>query len=135
MKLSALPRIAYLTLGKIAQSLFPICITGIIPHAVVTNICKGIYTENSEMLLLLLYIIFQVIVSNGRCQLFCWLSGLTINANVSSFINFGVVILGLHQKTERGLDMNFLFEITEVTSVELYRNDFGIGTPERHSAV
>lgn len=87
------------------------------------------------MLLLLLYIIFQVIVSNGRCQLFCWLSGLTINANVSSFINFGVVILGLHQKTERGLDMNFLFEITEVTSVELYRNDFGIGTPERHSAV
>lgn len=58
-----------------------------------------------------------------------------LNANVSSFINFGVVILGLHQKTERGLDMNFLFEITEVTSVELYRNDFGIDTTEGHSAV
>lgn len=58
-----------------------------------------------------------------------------INANVSSFINFGVVILGWHQKTEGGLDMNFLFEITEVTSVELYRKDFGVDTAERHSAL
>lgn len=135
MKRSALPRIAYLTSGKIAQSLFPICITGIIPSAVIANTCKGMYTENSEMLLLWLYIISPVIISNGRCQLFHWLFGLTINANVSHFINFGVVILGLHKKTERGLDMNFLFEITEVTSVELYRNDFGIDTTERHSAV
>lgn len=106
MKLCALPWIAYLSLGKIAQSLFPICIMGIISCAVITNICKGMYTENSEMLLLWLCIISQVIISNGRCQLFHWLFGLTINAN--SFINFGVVILGFHQKTERGLDMNFL---------------------------
>lgn len=108
---------------------------GKIPCAVITNVCKGMYMENSEMLLLWLYIISQVISSDGRCQLFHWLAGLTINASVSGFINFGVVILGLHQKTECGLDMNFLFEITEVTSVELYRNDFGIDTTERHSAV
>ena len=108
---------------------------GIIPHAVITNICKGMYMENSEMLLLWLYVISQVLISNARCQLFHWLFGLTVNASVSSFINFGVVILGLHQKTERGLDVNFLFEITEVTSVELYRNDFGIDTTERQSAV
>lgn len=57
-----------------------------------------------------------------------------MSANVSSFINFGAVILGLHQKTERGLDVNFLFEITEVTSVELYRNDSVIDTTERHRA-
>lgn len=30
--------------------------------------------------------------------------------------------------------MNFLFEITEVTSVELYRNDFGIDIAAGHSA-
>lgn len=77
----------------------------------------------------------KVIISDGRCQFFHWLFGLTINASVRSFINFGVVILGLHQKTEGGLDMNFLFEMTEVTSVELYRNDFGIDTAERHSAL
>lgn len=112
-----------------------ICATGIIPCAVITNICKGMYTENSETLLLCLYIISQVIISVGRCQLFHWLFGLTMSANVSSFINFGAVILGLHQKTERGLDVNFLFEITEVTSVELYRNDSGIDTTERHRAV
>lgn len=87
------------------------------------------------MLLLQLRIISQVIISNSRCQLFYWVFGLTINASVSSFINFGVVILGLHQKAEHSLDMNFLFEITEVTSVELYRDDFGMDTTERHSAV
>lgn len=86
------------------------------------------------MMLLWLYIISQAIISDTRCQLFRWLFGLTVNASVSNFINFSVVILGLHQKTERGLDMNFLFEITEVTSVELYRNDFGIDIAAGHSA-
>lgn len=85
--------------------------------------------------MLLLHIISHIIISNSRCQLFHWLFGLTVNANVSSFMNFGVVILGLHQKTEHGLDMNFLFEITEVTSVELDRDDFGMDTTERHSTV
>lgn len=86
------------------------------------------------MMLLRLFIISQLIISDTRCQLLHWLFGLTVNASVSNFINFSVVILGLHQKTERGLDMNFLFEITEVTSVELYRNDFGIDIAAGHSA-
>lgn len=34
---------------KIAQSLFPICTTGIILCAVILNIFKGMYMENSKM--------------------------------------------------------------------------------------
>jgi len=82
------------------------------------------------MLLLWLYVISQVIISNGRCQLFHWLFGLTINANVSRFSYSGFA-----SENRTWLRLEFRFEITEVTSVELYRNDFGIDTIEIHSAV